>query len=311
MGRFVLHRFLYSCVLLLVVSALVFFGLRVAPGSVMQSVINPFSQEKFIKTAEAKRLGLDKPLLDQYLLFLNHVVTGRLGLSLVSGLPISTIILHAGEKTAELAAAAILLTYGFSIPFGVLAGWKRNSLVDRLLLLVAVLGMGIPNFFLAVLLIQLFAVNLRWLPVAGSTGFSSLILPAVVLSAEAVAINFRLMRSSLLDEVHREYVQSLRARGLSESRIVWRHGLRNALPPVVALAGVMIRTIVGYSMIVEVIFSWPGLGFQLVNSVLQRDYTLAQMLALLLAAVVIVANFLADVGHRLADPRIRGQGGQA
>jgi peptide/nickel transport system permease protein len=119
------------------------------------------------------------------------------------------------------------------------------------------------------------------------------------------------MRSSVLDEVHREYIQALRARGLSESRIVWRHSLRNALPPVVALAGVMIRTIVGYSMIVEVIFSWPGLGFQLVNSVLQRDYTLAQMLALLLAAVVIAANFLADVGHHLADPRVRGQGGQA
>ena len=172
----------------------------------------------------------------------------------------------------------------------------------------AVLGMGIPNFFLAVLLIQLFAVKLGWFPVAGPGGFRHLALPAIVLAMESMAINLRLMRSSMLEEVSKDYIRTLRAKGLSNTRIMWVHGMRNALVPVVAFAGIIIPLILGYTLIVEVIFRYEGLGFQLVQSITKRDYALAQTLALLFTAIVIFSNFLADIGHQLIDPRVRERG---
>jgi ABC-type dipeptide/oligopeptide/nickel transport system permease component len=187
----------------------------------------------------------------------------------------------------------------------VLAAWKRNTSWDQSTMLLAVLGMGIPNFFLAILLIQLFGIWLKWLPVAGSDDPSNIVLPAVVLAAEAMAVNLRLVRSSVLEELSRDYVRTLYAKGLKEWRIMWIHALRNALPPVIALAGIMLRTLLGYTLIVEVIFRWPGLGATLVNAVLQRDYSVAQVLALLLTFLVIIFNLLADIGQQLVDPRVR------
>jgi peptide/nickel transport system permease protein len=165
--------------------------------------------------------------------------------------------------------------------------------------------MGIPNFFLAVLLIQLFAVKLGWLPPAGPGGLDNLALPAVVLAMESMAVNMRLMRSSTLEELSKDYVRTLNAKGLPSKRILWVHALRNALVPVIALAGVTIPLVLGYTLIVEVIFRYEGLGFQFVQSITKRDYALAQTLALLFTAIVIMSNFLADVAHQLVDPRIR------
>jgi peptide/nickel transport system permease protein len=187
----------------------------------------------------------------------------------------------------------------------VLAAWHRNKPSDQLVRFLAVLGMGLPNFFLAVLLIQLFAVELRWLPVAGPGGLRHLTLPAVVLCVEALALNMRLMRSAVLEELSQDYIRTLRAKGLTEGRIVWVHALRNALTPVVALAGVILPTLLGYTLIVETIFRYEGLGYQLVQGIIKRDYALAQTLALLLTATVILFNFLADVAHQLIDPRVR------
>ena len=165
--------------------------------------------------------------------------------------------------------------------------------------------MGIPNFFLAVLLIQLFAVKLGWLPPAGPGGFEHLVLPAVVLAMESMAVNMRLMRSSTLEELSKDYVRTLNAKGLSLEADPLDHALRNALVPVIALAGVTIPLVLGYTLIVEVIFRYEGLGFQFVQSITKRDYALAQTLALLFTAIVIFSNFLADVAHQLVDPRVR------
>ena len=171
----------------------------------------------------------------------------------------------------------------------------------------AVIGMGIPNFFLAVLLIQLFTVRLGWLPVAGYETPKHIIMPAVVLAAEALAINLRVVRSSVLEELGRDYVRTLKAKGISDQRILWVHVLRNSFPPVIALAGIMMRTLLGYTLIVETIFRWPGLGYQLVNAILKRDYTVAQTLAIMLTAAVIIFNALADLLQQWADPRTRGK----
>lgn len=308
MTNFIFHRSLRAIIILFVASIIIFTGLRVAPGSVETSVINPvFASEGYLLENLRERLGLNQPLYVQYGLFMKNILTGNLGVSLVSARPIAEIIGEATGNTLKLAAAAAFLIYAIAIPLGVLAAYKRNSIIDHGSMILAVLGMGIPNFFLAILLIQLFSIRLGWLPVAGHDTLKHLILPAVALAAESLAITLRLQRSSLLAELGREYVRTLRAKGLSEWRIIWIHCLRNALPPVMALGGVIMRTLLGYTLIVEIIFRWPGLGSQLVDSILKRDFTLAQVLALLLTVAVVFFNLLADIGQQVVDPKIREQ----
>jgi ABC-type dipeptide/oligopeptide/nickel transport system permease component len=306
MRKFLLRRLLWAVVLVLISSVVIFYGMRAAPGDVTTQLVNPAnSYSTYLVPNIKKHLGLDKPVLDQYFIFMKNVARGDPGISFVTGAPITHIIRSAGVATLKLGAAAVFLTYALAIPLGLLAARRRNSPLDQATMLVAVLGMGIPNFFLAVLLIRFFSIELKWLPAAGSGGFRYIILPAVVLAAQAVAVNLRMVRSSVLEQLSRDYVRTLRAKGLPEWRIVGFHALRNALPPILALAGVMMRDLLAYTMIVEVIFRWPGLGYQLVQSILGRDYTLAQTLALLLTCAVIVFNFLADVGQHYADPRVR------
>ena len=252
-----------------------------------------------------ERLGLDKPLPVQYFVFVSHLLEGDPGVSVVNGAPVSTIIRESGPKTLALGLSAAILTYALAIPLGVMAAARRNKLYDHGVRLSVVLLMGIPNFFLAVLLIEFFGVQLGWLPVAGPGGWKHLVLPAIVLCVESVALNLRLMRSSVLEELSLDYMRTLRAKGLSERRILWVHAFRNALTPVVALAGVILPTLLGYTLVVETIFRFEGLGYQLVQGILHRDYALAQTLALMFTAMVIFFNFLADVAHQLIDPRVR------
>src|SRR6476661_11256153 len=192
MLTFIIHRTLYGAMLLFFASVVIFYGLRVAPGSITDVLTNPLNREALAPVLTSQ-LGLDKPLPEQYFVFAKHFLTGQLGVSMVSGQPISQLIGRAIGRTLILAGAAAFLTYALAIPLGVLAAWKRNSLLDQGLRFFTVLGMGVPNFFLAVILIQVLAVNHRWLPVAGPGGIRHLILPAVVLSVEAIALNLRLM----------------------------------------------------------------------------------------------------------------------
>jgi ABC-type dipeptide/oligopeptide/nickel transport system permease component len=295
---------LYSLLLLFLASLLVFYGLRLAPGDIVSAIATP-TTTKVVRISLTRQLGLDKPLAAQYFIFVKHLLTGNPGVSVVNGARITSILSSAGPKTLGLGIAAAILTYTLAIPLGVVSAWRRNGPVDQGGRFMVVLGMGIPNFFLAVLLIQFFAVNLGWFPVAGPGGFSHLVLPAIVLCVEAFALNVRLMRSSMLDELSQDYIRTLRAKGLSEGRIVWVHAVRNALPPVIALAGVILPTLLGYTLVVETVFRYEGLGYQFVQSIINRDYALAQTLALLFTALVIFFNFLADVAHQLVDPRVR------
>src|ERR1700733_770225 len=307
MGAFILRRAAYALLLLFFASLLVFYGLRLAPGDIVSAIASP-TTEKVVRINLTKELGLNRPLPVQYFVFGGHLVTGHFGVSIANGEKIGTIITTAGVKTLALGISAAILTYGLAIPLGVVAAAKRNGLMDQSTRFLVVLAMGIPNFFLAVLLIQLFGVQLGWLPVAGPGGISHLILPAIALSVESIALNVRLMRSSILEELSSDYIRTLRAKGLESRRILWIHAFRNALPPVVALAGVVLPTLLGYTLVVETIFRFEGLGYQLVQSIIKRDYALAQTLALMFTALVILFNFLADVAHHMIDPRVREQG---
>jgi ABC-type dipeptide/oligopeptide/nickel transport system permease component len=182
---------------------------------------------------------------------------------------------------------------------------KRNSWLDQVSMGTAVVGMGVPNFWLALLLVWLFSLELGWLPSGGCCSGKQLILPAVVLAAEGTAVTLRMVRASMLEQLNQDYVRTLRAKGLTERSIIGRHVLRNALIPVISLTGLRLGWIVGYTLIVETIFAWPGVGFLLVDSVLRRDYPVAQFFSLVLVFFVILANWLSDIGYGLANPRIR------
>lgn len=304
MTAYVLRRFVYAIFLLFIASLFVFYGLRVAPGDVTDYIRTVTSGQEFGETLR-EQLGLNEPLPAQYFVFVKNYLSGDPGNSIITGASITEILKDSGVNTVKLGASAIIIVYLLAIPLGLFAAWRRNSPRDQTIRFLAVLGMGIPNFFLAILLIQLFAVKLGWFPVAGPGSLRHLVLPAVVLALESLAINIRLMRSSVLEEAAKDYMRTLRAKGLQQRRIMWAHALRNSLVPVVAFAGIVIPLILGYTLIVEVIFRFQGIGFQLVESIQNRDYALAQSLALLFTAVVIFSNFLADIGHQLLDPRVR------
>jgi len=204
-----------------------------------------------------------------------------------------------------LGGTAFGLVFLVGIPLGILASLRRNSWADQGIMSLSTVAMAVPNFWLALLAVWLFASTLGWLPSAGCCGTKQLILPAVVLAFEGIALTVRMTRSAMIESQNSDYVRTLRAGGLSEWRITCKHVLRNALIPIISLAGLRIGQIVGYALIVETIFGWPGLGQVLVNAVLRRDYPVAQFFSLVLVALVVLGNWLADTGYTIANPRLR------
>ena len=308
MLRYVARRAVYTIVVIFVASIVIFWGLRVAPGDPANTLFNPLATPE-AKQALRVKFGLDKPVAVQYLFFLRDFFTGDFGQSIKSGQSIPQIIKEHGQNSLVLVGASVLFTYVVSIPLGVLAAVKRNTWVDHGLMSLASLGMGIPNFFLALILILVVGSKLGWLPISGTGGIKHLILPVIALSLEGMSVSMRLMRSAMLEQLQLDYVRALRAKGLGERSIIWRRVLRNALIPVISLSGIQVGALVGYTAIIEFIFRWPGLGQALLNGVLQRDYPVALWLSLILTVSVVLANFLANVGYALADPRIRLGGG--
>jgi peptide/nickel transport system permease protein len=294
----------YTVPVMVAASVLVFYSLRVAPGDPVNAVLSPLAQEE-ARSALRERLGLDQPVWQQYFVYIGNVFQGDFGASLLNGNSVGSLLVEFGKRTALLAGVALLLTYLVAIPLGVLAAVKRNTIWDQGASLIGNLGMAIPNFWLALLLILLFSVNLAILPVGGSGSASHLVLPVIVLSLEGIAVTMRVTRSSMLEQLSQDYIRTLRAKGLSTWRIVWVHGLRNALIPVISLAGLRFGWLLGYTLIVEVVFRWPGIGFLLVDSVIRRDYPVAQTLSLVLTVTVVLGNFLANVLYGAVDPRIR------
>jgi len=294
----------YTVPVAVAASVLVFYSLRVAPGDPVNAVLSPLAQEE-ARSALRDRLGLDQPVWQQYFVYIGNVFQGDFGTSLLNGNSVGSLLVEFGKRTALLAGLALLVTYLVAIPLGVLAAVKRNTIWDQGASLIGNLGMAIPNFWLALLLILLFSVNLAILPVGGSGSASHLVLPVIVLAVEGIAVTMRVTRSSMLEQLGQDYIRTLRAKGLSAWRVVWVHGLRNALIPVISLAGLRFGWLLGYTLIVEVVFRWPGIGFLLVDSVIRRDYPVAQTLSLVLTMTVVLGNFLANVLYAAVDPRIR------
>ena len=304
MGRFIAVRALYTLAVMWGAATVVFFALRITPGDPANFVVDPV-QSAAVKDRIRHELGLDQPLLTQYGHFLHKVLTFDFGESFINHESINRIVTTATPNTLALAGSAGLIMLGLGIPIGVLAAARRGGLLDRAIGILGPLAMGIPSFVLALLLVKLFALRLNWLPAAGTGGLRYLVLPAVVLAIEPLVVTIRLMRASVIEQLGLDYVRTLRAKGLSEWQVIWQHVLRNSLGPIMSLTAVQFRSLIGYTLIVEVIFRWPGLGEALVNAVLSRDYPVAQAVALILTLAVIVSSFVADIGLAFADPRVR------
>jgi peptide/nickel transport system permease protein len=307
--RYVLRRALYTIGVLFCASIVIFYGLRVAPGRPEDTLFNPYAS-KAAKEALRVRLGLDKPLVVQYLYFLRDFFKGDFGESIKSGQPIPELFKQYGRNSLILVGAAGLFTYAVAIPLGVLAAARRSRWLDHLLMIFASLQLGIPSFVLALFLSLVVAPRLG-LPISGTGGLSHLVLPVIALSAEGIGLTIRLMRSSMIEQLELDYVRALRAKGLRGRAIMGRRVLRNALIPIISLSGIQLGALIGYTAIVEIIFRYPGLGQLLVSSVLSRDYPVALWLSLLLTASVVVFNFAANIGYALVDPRIRLAGAEA
>ncbi|MBB2916029.1 putative peptide transporter permease subunit: membrane component of ABC superfamily [Cupriavidus taiwanensis] len=252
-----------------------------------------------------QHLGLDQPLVAQYLVFLRNAVTGDFGNSYRWQEPALGLILERLPATVELALAALAFSIAMAVPFGVLSAVWRGSWFDRFAKVFAMAGQAMPNFWVGLLLILLFAVQLNWLPAFGRDSWNSLVLPAIALGWYPVAAQTRVVRSAMLDVLDSDYIRMGRAMGLPERVLVWKYALRNAAIPLVTILGVYFAAMLGGAFVVEVIFAWPGVGRTVVEAVFARDFPVVQAGVMLTSVLFVLSNLLVDLSYGLIDPRIR------
>ena len=302
--RFLARRLVLTIPVLLGVATLVFSLIHLIPGDPAQAMLGETASEEDVAALRSK-LGLDRPLVEQYGAFLSGAIRGDLGTSLRTSQPVTQAILERVPATFELAAAAMFVSLAFSIPLGIVAAVKRGTAVDHAATTLSLLGVSVPNFWLGPLLAIVFSIELGWLPVSGRGTPAHLILPAISLGAALAAILARMTRATLLEELREPYVQAARARGASRWRAVLRHAFRNSLIPVVTLIGLQFGAVLTGAVITESVFAWPGIGRLLIQSIGFRDYPLVQGCILLIAVTYVAMNLLTDLVYGVLDPRIR------
>lgn len=289
---------------LLGVVTLVFAFIHIVPGDPVDVMLGETAKAAD-KSALRAELGLEKPLLEQYMAYLSALGHGDMGKSFAYRKPVTELIAQRLPATAQLAGMAMCIALLVSVPLGVLTAVKKGSAADRAGLVASLVGVSMPSFWLGPLLVLLFSIKLGWLPVSGREGFRSAILPAITLGAGMAAILSRMLRSSLLDVLGAEYLQAARARGVAEWRVIWVHALRNASLPVITIMGLQLGSLLSGAVITEAVFAWPGIGTLMLQGIGARDYPLVQGCVLVISLGYVCANLLADLLHRWADPRIR------
>ncbi len=331
-GKFI-ERFAQLIPVLLGVTVVVFFMMTLTPGDPVEIMIGD-SHVTAEQEAELRRdLGLDRPPVERFFVFLKNAATGDFGLSFYHRRPVIDVIVERLPATIELSLAALLLALITSIPLGVIAAVNKNTIFDRLATVGSLFGVSLPGFWFGILLLMLFSVHLHLLPVAGRVGyqfevppithmllidsllhgrldafanaFKHLIMPAIVLGLPMAAILTRVTRTSMLEVLSQDYMTFAEAKGLSRARILIRHGLKNALIPTVTVAALQTGSLLGGNMIVETVFGWPGLGRLVVESIFLRNYPLVQAAVLIYATTYVTLNFLADILYTVLNPRVR------
>ncbi|MFD3004403.1 nickel ABC transporter permease [Thermus tengchongensis] len=304
MLNYAIRRLLIAIPTLFGVVLLVFLMVRLAPGDPAVLLAGEFATPETLQ-AIRERYGLDRPLPEQFLLYLGALLRGDLGESARSRRPVLEELKTYFPNTVELAVAAILVALLTGIPLGILAALRPGSGLDLGVMTLALLGVSMPVFWFGLLAILIFSVNLGWFPVAGKGTLAHLVLPAVTLGVNATALLARMTRGTLLEVLSQDYIRTARAKGLRERVVVFKHALRNAMIPVVTVAGLEFGSLLAGAVITETIFAWPGLGQLLVSSILARDYPVVQGAVLLVATSFILVNLLVDLLYAWIDPRVR------
>jgi peptide/nickel transport system permease protein len=312
MTQYALRRLLETVPILLGVTLLTFLILHLSPGDPAVLIGGPTATAEEIANIRA-RLDLDRPLPEQYLTFLGGLVRGDLGESVQRRESVRSMIAVRLPNTLFLAAASMVVTL-FGVVLGVIAATKQNSVTDLSLMTVSLLGVSVPNFWLGLMLIIWFSVDLRWFPAAGLVrpflspeGLQAVVLPALTLGTAGMALVARLTRSGMLEALQQDYVRTARAKGLADRAVVYRHALRNTLVPVVTILGLNFGYLLGGAVVTETVFAINGIGRLTVDSILARDYAVVQGCVVFIAAAFVFVNLLVDLSYALLDPKLRYQ----
>jgi peptide/nickel transport system permease protein len=312
MSQLILRRLVATVPVLFLVTLGVFLLIHLVPGDPVEAMLGE-SQDESAKAALRQELGLDQPLYAQYATWASRLVRGDLGRSVRSGAPVVHDVGRRIRPSLELAVFAMLISLAIAVPTGIVSAARHNTAFDSVGTTFALFGICMPNFLLALVLIFVFGVQLRWLPISSFvdpfedpiSGLRSLTLPAITLGLALAAVVTRTLRSSLLETLNEDYVRTARAKGLVEGTIIRSHALKNALIPVVTVLGLQFGTLIGGAVITEYVFALPGVGRLVVDAVFARDYPLVQGVVLLIALGFIASNLLVDIAYGWLDPRIR------
>lgn len=310
--EYLARRLIYLVPTLIGVTFLVFVSVRLIPGDPAKIIAGQQASAELVERIR-EELGLDRPILVQYSIYLADLARGDLGTSLRTRLPVSAEIARRLPYTLQLASLSLLLASLVGIGFGVASATRPNSLLDNAGMVTALLGVSVPVFWLGLMLMSLFAVQLpRWLgldgpvlPPTGTGTWKHLVMPSVTLAAYSTAIIARMTRSAMLDVVREDYVRTARAKGLAERVVIYKHALRNAMVPVVTVQGLQFGTLMGGAVLTETVFAWPGLGRYVVDAIFARDYPALQAATLVIALGFILINLFVDVIYAILNPRIR------
>jgi len=300
---YLLRRLWQSLLVLFGVSVVVFLILHLTGDTAALLLPPDATAEDIAKFRTA--MGFDDPVAVQYLRFLKGAVRGDFGESLRHGEPAMALVVERLPATFQLAGAGLLIALCLAIPAGIVSAVRRNTAVDYVSTVVALLGQAMPTFWLGIMLILVFSVRLNWLPSSGRGGLEHLILPAITLGLFTTARITRLTRSGMLEVLGQDYIRTARAKGVGEPPVVWKHALKNASIPIVTIVGIELGTLLGGSVITETIFAWPGVGRLSVQAIFNRDYPVVQSAVFLLASTFVIVNFLVDIVYTYLDPRIR------
>jgi peptide/nickel transport system permease protein len=303
MQRYIARRAGQSLIALLALSMLIFVLCRLIGDPTLLMLPDTATREDIDQLRST--LGLDKPWPVQYWIFISKAVQGDFGRSIKGQMPVLDLIKERLPNSLKLAAVSLAVAVLLALPLGVLAAVKKGTPLDTLANLVAVLGQSLPQFWVGIVLIQIFAVRLRWLPVAGVGGVWHYVLPAFTLGWFVVAGMMRLLRSSMLDVLDSEFVKLARIKGMPWSTVLWKHALRNALIPVLTFGAIYLAVLITGAILVETVFAWPGIGQLVYQGIVFRDFPVVQAVVLLTAGIVVVVNLLVDITYAYVDPRIR------
>lgn len=289
---------------LLVVSAAIFILIRMIPGDPALLMMGDIQNPAALAAARSS-LGLDQPLPVQYLLWLKSVLSLQLGHSIATGQPVTQLIAQRFAVTARVVLLAMALALAAAVPAGLAAAWRRGMTTDRSIVFISVLVMSVPSFWVGLLLILVFGVRLHWLPTIGYGGLPYLVMPVTCLALAQAGSFVRLMRASAMEVLRSDYVTHAYAKGLSDREVLLRHVLKNALTPTVTFAGWLLGTLLAGAAVIETVFTLPGLGRLLVYSIYARDYPVVEGIALFIACIYILVNFIVDLLYPMLDPRVR------